>query len=78
LRAKNACEFVQISRRLDDETWEHHLRAHDYSAWFRNVTKDEELAHQAQEIEDDPNLKPHESRAGICRMVMSRYAAPLS
>ncbi len=78
LRAKNICEFVHISRRLDEETWEHHLRAHDYSAWFRNVIKDEELAHEAEKIEDNRGLKPHESRADICRMVLSRYAVPLS
>jgi hydroxymethylpyrimidine pyrophosphatase-like HAD family hydrolase len=78
LRAKNVCEFVNIIRRLDDETWEHHLRAHDYSAWFRNVIKDEELAREAENIEANPNLKPHESRADISRMVLSRYAASLS
>jgi hydroxymethylpyrimidine pyrophosphatase-like HAD family hydrolase/energy-coupling factor transporter ATP-binding protein EcfA2 len=78
LRAKNVCEFVHISTQLDDDIWEHHLRAHDYSAWFRNVVKDEELACQAEQIERDSTLKPHESRALLSRMILSRYAAPLS
>jgi hypothetical protein len=76
VRARNVCEFVDISRRLDDETWEHHLRTHDYSAWFRHVIKDEELAREVEKVERNPNLNPHESRADIARMVLARYAAP--
>jgi hypothetical protein len=26
--------FLQIADGIDDATWEHHLRAGDYSAWF--------------------------------------------
>lgn len=77
-RARNVWEFVDAGRVVDDAAWQHHLREHDYSAWFRNVIKDEELARLAKEIEDDSTLKPHESRAGISRLILSRYAAPAS
>lgn len=76
-RARNVFEFVRLSRQLDDATWEGHLRRNDYSAWFRNVIRDEELAHEARQIEDDRQLAPHDSRAKIASLVLSRYAAPV-
>ena len=76
-RARNVFEFVHLSRQLDDAIWEGHLRRNDYSAWFRNVIRDEELAHEARQIEDDRQLAPHDSRAKIASLVLSRYAAPV-
>ena len=32
---------------VDDETWLHHLRAGDYSRWFREGIKDDALADEA-------------------------------
>jgi HAD superfamily hydrolase (TIGR01484 family) len=56
LRARNLMEFLEIAETVSDEIWEHHLRAGNYSAWFRHVIRDEELARDAAEIEMDRNL----------------------
>ena len=53
LRAPNLLRFLRIAQEVDDATWEHHLRAKDYSAWFRYVIKDEDLAGEAAQIEAD-------------------------
>lgn len=78
VRARNVCEFVHLSRQLDDATWEKHLRHNDYSVWFRDVIRDEELARETRKIEDDRQLAPSDSRAKISSMILSRYAAPVS
>ncbi|CAM3769407.1 AAA+ ATPase domain-containing protein [Bordetella sputigena] len=75
-RARNIWEFATIIPRLDAAVWEHHLRAHDYSTWFRNVIKDEDIAREAEKIEDDTHLSAMESRHAISRMLLARYAAP--
>src|SRR5262249_48451168 len=51
LRAQNLGLFLQMAGGVDDETWLHHLRAGDYSRWFRESIKDPELADEAVEIE---------------------------
>jgi hypothetical protein len=76
LKAQNLMIFLQISDGIDDATWEHHLRAGDYSAWFRNVIKDDDMAQEAAEIEADKSLGPHESRKRVRDMVSRRYTAP--
>ena len=76
LRAQNLMIFLQISDGIDDATWEHHLRAGDYSAWFRNVIKDDDMAQEAAEIEADKSLGPGESRKRVRDMVSRRYTAP--
>jgi hypothetical protein len=45
--------FLQIAEGVDDRTWVHHLRAGDYSSWFRRVIKDDELAREAAGVEID-------------------------
>lgn len=77
-RAKNIFEFVQISQQLHDNDWEYHLKAGDYSKWFRDVIKDEQLAKDVEKIEKNPNMTSYKSRADICQKLLSRYAAPLS
>lgn len=76
LRAQNLMIFLQIADGIDDATWEHHLRAGDYSAWFRNVIKDDEMAREAAEIEADKSLSPDESRKRLREIVSRRYTAP--
>ena len=76
LRAKNLTIFLQISEGVDDATWEHHLRAGDYSAWFRNVIKDDDMAKDAADIEADKSLRPGESRKRLRETVSRRYTAP--
>jgi HAD superfamily hydrolase (TIGR01484 family) len=76
LRAQNLMIFLQIADGIDDATWNHHLHAGDYSAWFRNVIKDDDLAKEAAEIEADKGLAPGESRKRLREIVSRRYTAP--
>ena len=76
LRAQNLSFFNQIAEGLDDETWLFHLRQGDYSRWFREAIKDEELAREAEAIEKDEVLAPGESRGRIREVIEARYTAP--
>lgn len=75
LRAQNLMLFMQIADGIDDETWNFHLRRHDYSRWFRDKVKDPELAERAQEVEE-AGLSADEARARIRAAIDARYAAP--
>ncbi|NDV88575.1 HAD-IIB family hydrolase [Aurantimonas aggregata] len=74
--ARNLYRFVDIAAEVDDPVWEHHLRAGDYSAWFRHVIRDEDLALEAKRVEEDRTLAPQESRRRIRKAIWRRYAAP--
>ena len=76
LRAQNLMMFLQIADGIDDRTWEHHLRAGDYSRWFRTVIKDEGLAEEVAAIEADRSLDPRQSRERIKQAVLKRYTVP--
>ncbi len=76
LRAQNLATFLQIADGVDDATWDHHLRAGDYSRWFRDAIKDEPLAAAARGVEQDGRLSPRESRRLIRALVEKAYTAP--
>lgn len=76
LKAQNLILFQQIAEGVDDESWLHHLRAGDYSRWFREAIKDEDLAAAAQEIETDASIGAEESRRLIGDEISKRYTAP--
>jgi HAD superfamily hydrolase (TIGR01484 family) len=77
LRAQNLVLFAQMAEGVDDETWLHHLRQADYSRWFREAIKDDELADQAAEIERTLADAPaDESRRAIREAIDSRYTLP--
>lgn len=73
LRAQNLVLFNQIADGVDDATWMHHLRLGDYSRWFRDAIKDEELAAKAKTIETLPDISPAESRTLIRKAIEERY-----
>ncbi|MEO5323300.1 HAD hydrolase family protein [Mesorhizobium sp. CC13] len=73
LKAQNLMMFLHIAEGVDDATWEHHLRAGDYSEWFRDKVKDKKLAAEARSIERNADLAPPESRAAIAEAVRQRY-----
>jgi hydroxymethylpyrimidine pyrophosphatase-like HAD family hydrolase len=75
LRAQNLRLFLQVGEGVDDGTWEHHLRAHDYSRWIRAALKDEGLADDVSRIEDASGLPARESRARVRAVVEARYTA---
>lgn len=75
LAAQNFSNFMRIGEGVDDDTWLHHLHAHDYSNWLRTVVKDRELADEVAAIENQ-NLSAKESRSRIFDAIRARYTAP--
>jgi hydroxymethylpyrimidine pyrophosphatase-like HAD family hydrolase len=73
LRAQNLNRFLQLGDGVDDTTWLHHLRRGDYSRWFRDVIRDEDLAAEASRVERDPHLDTQATRAAIHAAVEQRY-----
>ncbi|MEQ1952679.1 HAD family hydrolase [Mesorhizobium sp. CN2-181] len=76
LRAHNLMMFVRLAEGVDDKTWQHHLRAGDYSDWFRKQIRDDELADETVAVEKDKKLSPEESRKLIAEAVKRRYTGP--
>ena len=76
LRAHNLMIFAQIAEGIDDKTWEFHLRAGDYSQWFRHQIRDKDLARETAEAEKDKKLSAEESRKRVLDAVRRRYTAP--
>jgi len=76
LKAHNLHLFVLMADGIDDETWDFHLRAGEYSQWFRTVVKDPELADAAEAVEKDTKLDAQASRAVIRHEIEKRYTLP--
>ncbi len=76
LRAQNLVAFLQLAEGVDDATWEFHLRQGDYSTWFREGIKDEELAAAAEDVAATRGLSAGESRARIKAAVEERFTLP--
>src|SRR5262249_30238630 len=52
LRAHNLMIFLQMADGVDDATWLHHLHRGDYARWFRDAIKDDDLAAEAERVQD--------------------------
>jgi hydroxymethylpyrimidine pyrophosphatase-like HAD family hydrolase/energy-coupling factor transporter ATP-binding protein EcfA2 len=78
LRAHNLTEFLTLGDQVSDTVWQHHLLAGDYSAWFRNVIRDDTLAEQAFDIERERPSVPATTRRRIRRAIQARYRIPTS
>jgi HAD superfamily hydrolase (TIGR01484 family) len=78
LRAQNLILFLQLADGVDDVTWQFHLSQSDYSRWFRERIKDDDLAAEAEAIEQTADLTPAESRDRIRKVVEKRYTLPES
>lgn len=76
LRAQNLVLFMQLAEGIDDPTWMCHLRRGDYSGWFRDAIKDEDLAAMAAGIETQAGLSPAESRRLVKAAIQERYPLP--
>ncbi len=76
LRARNLGTFLDLADGVDDETWLHHLRRRDYSAWFREAIKDRDLAAAGERIEGLAGVPPRESRAMMRAAIEERYTLP--
>jgi len=73
LRAQNLQTFLRLGDSVDDATWLYHLRRGDYSRWFHDVIRDEDLAAEARKIEGDAHLDVQGTRAAIHAAVEHRY-----
>ena len=49
-RARNLAEFIHLVDKIGDDMWWKHLRAGDFTVWFRDVIQDEELARQGTQL----------------------------
>jgi hydroxymethylpyrimidine pyrophosphatase-like HAD family hydrolase len=76
LRAQNLILFTQLGEGVDDDTWLHHLRTHDYSEWMRRCVKDAALADQVLAVEEDPEISAEDSRRRIKEAVEEHYTLP--
>ena len=76
LRVQNLALFNQIAKGVDDETWTFHLRKHDYSRWFKEFIKDDELSDETMMIESKKNISAKETRDLICTAIQKRYTLP--
>lgn len=77
LQAQNLNLFIQIAQGVDDETWLFHLRQKHYSQWLENSIKDDTLAKEVAQIENQDNLSAKESRELIRDIIEKRYSAPV-
>jgi hydroxymethylpyrimidine pyrophosphatase-like HAD family hydrolase len=74
LRAQNLMIFLQMADGVDDETWLHHLKRHDYSRWMSEAIKDDQLSEEVRQAEDSGD--PAESRQRVREAIERRYTAP--
>jgi hydroxymethylpyrimidine pyrophosphatase-like HAD family hydrolase len=78
LRAQNLIQFLELADGVDAETWQFHLRRGDYSRWFREDIKDEELAQEAAELEAHDDGDKSKSLAKLREAIERRYTLPAS
>ena len=76
LRAHNLLLFMQLGEGVDQATWIHHLRSHDYSTWIKQVIKDEALAQRVHDVEQQAHMPAEESRQLIRSAIEERYTVP--
>jgi hypothetical protein len=75
LRAHNLILFLDIGDGVDAETWDHHRRRGDFSAWMRDKVKDRDLAAEVEAVErGDADVDT--ARAAVRAAVEARYTAP--
>ncbi|TWT55495.1 HAD family hydrolase [Allorhodopirellula solitaria] len=73
LSTANLKEFIKTAKGVDDGTWTHHLRRHDYSSWFRDIIRDDDLAAAIEDIERTQDLTPEKSRELIADHIHERF-----
>jgi len=76
LRAKNLIQFLELANGVDDETWRYHFRRGDYSRWFREGIKDDELAEEAERVERSQGSEKAQSLPQVRTAIERRYTLP--
>jgi hydroxymethylpyrimidine pyrophosphatase-like HAD family hydrolase len=74
LRAANLKRFCELAEGVDEATWSFHLARRDYSAWMRDMIKDEQLADEVATLEGNAARSPGDARRLVLEMVRRRYA----
>jgi len=75
VRARNLFEFIRLADQVDDAVWNHHLYAHDYSRWFRDVIRDSDLAAEIAPLQKRGSFSPTETRKAIRTAILDRYSS---
>jgi len=73
LPAQNLRIFMQVGEGVDDKTWQYHLRNGDYSRWFRDIIKDEDLARRADALRKNGHTAPDDSRKQLFDFIRQKY-----
>lgn len=73
LQAKNVSIFLLLAEGVDDETWNFHLRRHDYSTWFHDVINDHDIATNLRMIEQADELSASQSRERVLECIRERF-----
>lgn len=76
LRAQNLILFCQLADGIDDVTWQFHLHNGDYSRWFADSIKDDNLAAEAERIRQMKNSTAKESKKLIQEAIQRDYTLP--
>jgi HAD superfamily hydrolase (TIGR01484 family) len=76
LRAQNLIVFLQLADGVGDETWEFHKSRGDYSRWFAEGIKDDELAAEVRHIEELDGLPSAETRDLMRKAIEQKYTLP--
>lgn len=77
LQAKNVSIFIQLAEGVDEETWNYHLRRHDYSTWFHDVIHDHDMATNLRMIEQADELSASRSRERVLECIRERFEEKL-
>ena len=78
LATPNLKQFINLATGVDDDTWNYHLQRNDYSSWFREILKNDELADEAQAIENDTSQDAQESRDRVFSSIRKCYAVQVA
>jgi hypothetical protein len=65
--------FCELALGIDDDTWLHHLRRGDYSAWLAGTIKDADLASEVASVEQAPRLTSLDTRRLVREAIDRRY-----
>jgi len=76
LRAYNLMTFLELAGGVDDATWLHHLKGGEYSKWFRDAIRDEDLAREVAETEARYTKDASSGREAVRKAVEQRYTLP--
>jgi HAD superfamily hydrolase (TIGR01484 family) len=77
LRAQNLLLFMQSAEGVDDDTWLYHLKRGDYSRWFAQVIKDDDLANATRQIEQAAPFSARQTRSLVRQQIEKRYSGPV-